>query len=194
MAPRRHHPGAVGEMPLAELLLGARCCVPTGECLRPQDLISLEEPRDSVRVTCNNEGCPIGRYMHRECFELWEQGVLTYLKSCGRARSWSERQRHQNLWTKKGYDLAFKACGCLCGRGHLKKDLDWSPREDQEKQRRRRRARQNSNTKTVVQPEQRPRAESLSSSGSCSPSSTGSPTHPQNKKNGKIEFFSDRIR
>jgi len=53
--------------------------------------------------------------------------VLTYLKTCGRARSWSERQRHQNLWTKKGYDLAFKACSCKCGRGHLKKDLDWSP-------------------------------------------------------------------
>jgi len=69
----------------------------------------------------------VGQYMHRECFDAWEQTVLTYLKSCGRARSWSERQRHQNLWTKKGYDLAFKACGCRCGRGHLKKDLDWMP-------------------------------------------------------------------
>ncbi|XP_063237706.1 headcase protein [Bacillus rossius redtenbacheri] len=70
--------------------------------------------------------------MHRECFEQWEAGVLTYLKSCGRARSWSERQRHQNLWTKKGYDLAFKACGCLCGRGHIKKDLDWGGEQQQE--------------------------------------------------------------
>ncbi|CAG0897571.1 unnamed protein product [Cyprideis torosa] len=25
------------------------------------------------------------------------------------------------------YDLAFKACGCRCNRGHLKKDLDWRP-------------------------------------------------------------------
>lgn len=116
-----------------------RCCVPTGDCLRanslpgnPQNnndyaLISLDDLRDTVRVTCNNEHCTAGRYMHRECFEAWEQSVLTYLKSCGRARSWSERQRHQNLWTKKGYDLAFKACGCKCGRGHLKKDLDWMP-------------------------------------------------------------------
>jgi len=43
----------------------------------------------------------------------------------GRARSWSEKQRRQNLWTKKGYDLAYKACMCKCKRGHLRKDLDW---------------------------------------------------------------------
>lgn len=113
-----------------------RCCVPTGECLRANnpnnnsnnaDMINLDDLRDAVKVTCNNDHCNVGQYMHRECFDAWEQTVLTYLKSCGRARSWSERQRHQNLWTKKGYDLAFKACGCKCGRGHLKKDLDWMP-------------------------------------------------------------------
>ncbi|XP_069698246.1 headcase protein-like isoform X2 [Periplaneta americana] len=116
-----------------------RCCVPTGECLRANncspntsnnnntDMINLDDLRDAVKVTCNNDHCNVGQYMHRECFDAWEQTVLTYLKSCGRARSWSERQRHQNLWTKKGYDLAFKACGCRCGRGHLKKDLDWMP-------------------------------------------------------------------
>ena len=45
----------------------------------------------------------------------------------GRARSWSEKQRRQNLWTKKGYDLIFRACFCKCKHGHLKKDLDWAP-------------------------------------------------------------------
>ncbi|ENN81325.1 hypothetical protein YQE_02270, partial [Dendroctonus ponderosae] len=100
-----------------------RCCVPSGDCLRVQQrigshpvedpmAIALDDLRDTVRVTCNNELCTIGRYMHRECFDQWEQAVLSYLKTCGRARSWSERQRHQNLWTKKGYDLAYKACGC----------------------------------------------------------------------------------
>nr|KAG5708927.1 hypothetical protein BaRGS_009336 [Batillaria attramentaria] len=65
--------------------------------------------------------------MHKDCFEDFEQSVLAYLRSCGRARSWSEKQRLQNLWTKKGYDLAFKACDCRCGRGHLRKDLDYIP-------------------------------------------------------------------
>ncbi|KAK3908828.1 Headcase protein [Frankliniella fusca] len=111
----------------------ARCCAPT-ECLRVfsannngKDSALVDDLREAVRVLCNNDACPYGQYMHRECFEQFEQGVLTYLKSCGRARSWSERQRHQNLWTKKGYDLAYKACGCRCGRGHLRKDLDWAP-------------------------------------------------------------------
>ena len=60
---------------------------------------------------------------------------MVFLKTCGRARSWSDKQRMQNLWTKKGYDLAYKACDCLCGRGHLRKDLDYVPtvsRDDRE--------------------------------------------------------------
>lgn len=108
-----------------------RCCVPTGDCFKLSTLdygiINLDDLRECVRVICNNENCKSGQYMHRECFEAWEEGVLTYLKSIGRARSWSDRQRQQNLWTKKGYDLVFKACTCKCGRGHLKKDLDWLP-------------------------------------------------------------------
>lgn len=113
------------------------CCVPSGECLRSKELIYLNNNNnnrcagatffeDVVKVMCSNENCASGKFMHRECFEHWEEGVLAYLRSCGRARSWSEKQRHQNLWTKKGYDLAFRACGCACGRGFLKKDLDWS--------------------------------------------------------------------
>lgn len=166
MAPRKnsHHAGAFG--PINGEVAGivtmdpdtienhdaniARCCVPNGECLRNQAPISLDDLRDVVKVTCNNDHCSAGRFMHRECFDAWEQTVLTYLKSCGRARSWSERQRHQNLWTKKGYDLAFKACGCKCGRGHLKKDLDWVPpppgfglREDDMGKKKKRRNKQN---------------------------------------------------
>lgn len=108
-----------------------RCCVPTGDCFKLSTLdfglINLDDLRECVRVICNNENCTSGQYMHRECFDAWEEGVLTYLKTIGRARSWSDRQRQQNLWTKKGYDLVFKACSCKCGRGHLKKDLDWTP-------------------------------------------------------------------
>lgn len=103
----------------------SQCCVPSGcdygNPIRGDDLCN------AVRVACNNEQCPVGQFMHKECFEAWEQSVLTYLRSTGRARSWSEKQRLQNLWTKKGYDLAFKACSCKCGKGHLRKDLDWMP-------------------------------------------------------------------
>lgn len=112
----------------------SRCCVPTGDCFKlnalDYGLIQSNNLNDCVRVMCSNERCTAGQYMHRECFEAWEDGVLTYLKSIGRARSWSDRQRQQNLWTKKGYDLVFKACGCKCGRGYLKKDLDWPTTTD----------------------------------------------------------------
>ncbi|KAL1139855.1 hypothetical protein AAG570_006832 [Ranatra chinensis] len=178
------------------------CCVPA-ECLRPGKPIPLDDLRDTVRVTCNNDQCTAGRFMHRECFEAWEQTVLTYLKSCGRARSWSERQRHQNLWTKKGYDLAYKACGCNCGRGHLKKDLDWAPPppgfgagEDEGARRKKRR---NKHPQQRLSPSDlRARTGSLSSSaGSSSPpasASSVSPIHSTNnlKKKSKIDFFSDR--
>uniref|UniRef100_A0A182J4F9 Headcase N-terminal domain-containing protein n=1 Tax=Anopheles atroparvus TaxID=41427 RepID=A0A182J4F9_ANOAO len=112
-----------------------RCCVPVGECLKPKTgnlladfgaMINVEDLRDCVRVLCSNDSCTVGQYMHRECFEHWEDEILGYLKSIGRARSWSDKQRQQNLWTKKGYDLVYKMCGCKCGRGHLKKDLDWN--------------------------------------------------------------------
>lgn len=113
---------------------GARhCCVPSG-CDGEDPTIREEDLCNAVRVLCNNEQCPVGRFMHKECFEAWEQSVLTYLRSTGRARSWSEKQRLQNLWTKKGYDLAFKACGCRCGKGHLRKDLDWTPPPEKQSQ------------------------------------------------------------
>ncbi|XP_049283942.1 headcase protein [Anopheles funestus] len=112
-----------------------RCCMPIGECVKPKGgnpfselgaMINLEDLRECVRVQCSNESCTAGQYMHRECFDRWEDEVMAYLKSTARARSWSDKQRQQYLWTKKGYELVHKMCACKCGRGNLKKDLDWN--------------------------------------------------------------------
>lgn len=106
-----------------------RCCVPNTECLRSSDfgLINLDDLTDCIRVSCSNEACSSGTFMHRECFEAWELTVLNYMKTLSRAKAWSDKQRQQHLWTKKGFELVFKACNCKCGRGHLKKDVDWIP-------------------------------------------------------------------
>lgn len=107
-----------------------RCCVPTTECLKINDfgLINLDDMTETyVRVICSNDACTQGNYMHRECFDAWEISIMAYLKSMGRARSWTDKQRSQNLWTKKGYEMVLNACTCKCNRGHLKKDLDWIP-------------------------------------------------------------------
>uniref|UniRef100_H2YMT2 Uncharacterized protein n=1 Tax=Ciona savignyi TaxID=51511 RepID=H2YMT2_CIOSA len=77
------------------------------------------------KVICNSEACPLSQFMHAECFHQWEETILGHLLFAGRARSWSEKQRRQNLWTKRGYDLAYRACACACRHGHLRKDLNW---------------------------------------------------------------------
>lgn len=118
------------------------CCVPSVCC--EGEPVNILDPDDVQKVVCNNPECIYGSFMHKVCFEAWEEEVLTYLRSSGRARSWSEKQRKQNLWTKKGYDLAWKACSCKCGKGHLRKDLEWIPPKaldgEQRKQRRRRKS------------------------------------------------------
>ena len=86
--------------------------------------INLEKD-DYQRVVCNSEICPYGNWMHLQCFYEWESSILVQFNCIGRARSWNEKQCRQNMWTKKGYDLAFRFCSCRCGQGHLKKDTDW---------------------------------------------------------------------
>ncbi|XP_058163541.1 headcase protein homolog isoform X2 [Dasypus novemcinctus] len=88
---------------------------------RPVDL----EKDDSQKVVCNSDHCPCSPWMHLQCFYEWESSILAQVNCIGRARSWNEKQCRQNMWTKKGYDLAFRFCSCRCGQGHLKKDTDW---------------------------------------------------------------------
>ena len=82
---------------------------------------------EAVKIVCSNEQCPVSPFLHFACFTSFEETVLVYLKSQGRARGWSDKQRIQNLWTKRGYDLVYKACECSCGHGYVRKDLDWNP-------------------------------------------------------------------
>lgn len=107
---------------LVSLFLESQCATPLGCSLgRPIDM----EKDDYQRVLCNNELCPYGNWMHQQCFYEWESSILVQFNCIGRARSWNEKQCRQNMWTKKGYDLAFRFCSCRCGQGHLKKDTDW---------------------------------------------------------------------
>src|SRR6218665_1582499 len=193
----------------------AHCCLPGG-CDRRGDVIYIADPGDAVKMVCNNESCTAGEWMHGACFQEWERQVLNYLRSCGRARSWSEKQRLQNLWTKKGYDLAFKACDCKCAKGHLRKDLGYipPPARNAEVEKRQRRVRKlkppppqrrgsTGATQTVGESARTPlriRTSSLCSAGSSPPSSEGmspqtsssrSQQQQQTRSGGKFEFFAD---
>jgi len=67
--------------------------------------------------------------MHTACFQAFEEAALSHLKGHTRAKGWPDKQKIQNLWTKRGYDLVYKACECLCGHGHIRKDLEVMPLE-----------------------------------------------------------------
>ncbi|KAM9840545.1 headcase protein homolog [Aulostomus maculatus] len=113
---------AAAAAPRSERSSEVQCATPLGCSLgRAIDL----EKDDYQRVLCNNELCPYGNWMHLQCFYEWESSILVQFNCIGRARSWNEKQCRQNMWTKKGYDLAFRFCSCRCGQGHLKKDTDW---------------------------------------------------------------------
>ncbi|XP_051909272.1 headcase protein homolog isoform X1 [Hippocampus zosterae] len=113
---------AAAAAPGSERSSEAQCATPLGCSLgRPIDL----EKDDYQRIQCNHELCPYGNWMHLQCFYEWESSILVQFNCIGRARSWNEKQCRQNMWTKKGYDLAFRFCSCRCGQGHLKKDTDW---------------------------------------------------------------------
>ena len=86
---------------------------------------------EAVKILCSNDQCPRSPFLHSACFTAFEETILVYLKSQGRARGWSDKQRVQNLWTKRGYDLVYKACECSCCHGYVRKDLDWNPVADQ---------------------------------------------------------------
>lgn len=137
----------------------AYCCFPEGCDHYWADPISLDDPGSAVKVICNNENCQEGIWMHANCFNRWEEQVLNFLSSCGRARSWNDKQRQQNIWTKKGYDLAYKACNCKCGRGHLRKDVDYVPQPpkiDDGKKNKKVRRKSESNSKTPMVPKTAP--------------------------------------
>lgn len=96
------------EMPNHGSGVGVECCVPSG-CLFGDERRVVDNLHDAVKTLCSSEQCRLSGLMHRQCFDSWESHVLQYLRTAGgRARQWTERQRQQNLWTKKGYDLAFK--------------------------------------------------------------------------------------
>lgn len=106
-------------------LLLQQCCSPKcGVMLTESDPLSPDG--ELIKMICSNEKCPLNPFMHGACFLAFEEQMLSFLRGMSRARSWSEKQRKQNLWTKKGYDLIFKVSTCRCTKGALRRDLSYN--------------------------------------------------------------------
>lgn len=113
-----------------------QCCNP--KCAISAELDPPSPDPDSVKMICTNEKCPFSAFMHSSCFSAFEEQMLSFLRGMSRARNWSEKQRKQNLWTKKGYDLIHKMCTCRCSKGTLRRDLAYTVPEGMEKNKKKR--------------------------------------------------------
>merc|ERR1712185_445178 len=112
-----------------------QCCCPnwlSGGCKMGNDILDEHVPT-AVRLQCTNAQCAYSpdedscTWMHDQCFDKFEDMALTALQKTGRARNWTSTQAIANLWTKKGYDVVIKSCGCACDTGFIRKDLDYRP-------------------------------------------------------------------
>jgi len=101
-----------------------QCCSP--KCSVVSELDPGSPDSEVVKMICSNEKCPYSPFMHTICFSSFEEQLLSFLRGMSRARNWSEKQRKQNLWTKKGYDLIYKVSTCRCSKGTLRKDLSYN--------------------------------------------------------------------
>lgn len=105
-----------------------QCCIPIGMCKNANSmdfgLINLDDLSDCVRMLCTNEHCAHGQYMHRDCFNMWEQMILQKLNIY--EPFWKKMLNDQAIWTQDNYPTIFRMCQCKCG-GFLRKDLDWCP-------------------------------------------------------------------
>lgn len=118
--------------PVAEAV--HQCCSP--KCTMLTDIDPASPEPDSVKMICSNEKCGFSSFMHATCFSYFEEQMLSCLRGMSRARNWTEKQRRQNLWTKKGYDLIYKMSTCRCVKGAIRRDLSFTGVEDRTKRKR----------------------------------------------------------
>lgn len=111
-----------------------QCCSP--KCTMLTDIDPASPEPDSVKMICSNEKCGFSSFMHATCFSSFEEQMLSCLRGMSRARNWTEKQRRQNLWTKKGYDLIYKMSTCRCVKGAIRRDLSFTGVEDKTKRKR----------------------------------------------------------
>uniref|UniRef100_A0A914DVM7 Headcase N-terminal domain-containing protein n=1 Tax=Acrobeloides nanus TaxID=290746 RepID=A0A914DVM7_9BILA len=98
------------------------CSVPMISCYRKGDPVA----NDGIKMVCTNKNCEIAKKLvHPECFEGLENALLKILKTMGSARGWTDVQRRQNLWEKKGLNLIHKQIRCQCTLGIMCLDNDF---------------------------------------------------------------------
>lgn len=89
-----------------------------GGCIRPKDPIPEADSQDGVKMACSNHHCPfaITHSVHKDCFQKLTDKVVSMLLRTG-SSSWTDEQRVENAWRKKGLTFVGKFISCPCGHG-----------------------------------------------------------------------------
>jgi len=108
----------------------SRCPVPFIPCARRGERIPCVE-EGGVMMKCTNQKCQaVSQPVHPECFELLETNLIKILGTLGSARGWTEAQKRNNLWEKKGHSLIAKFVRCQCGLGQCSRDTMMSEEKE----------------------------------------------------------------
>ncbi|GMR29897.1 hypothetical protein PMAYCL1PPCAC_00092 [Pristionchus mayeri] len=89
-----------------------------GGCIRPKDPVPESNSQDGVKMACSNHNCPfaMSHSVHKDCFQKLTDKVVSMLLRTG-SSSWTDEQRVENAWRKKGLTFVGKYITCPCGHG-----------------------------------------------------------------------------
>jgi len=109
------------------------CCTAPKEwtCLEGLEPLTSQDLTRAVKLTCSNHGCTLSPFMHVNCFTVWEQKFINYLKSSGKIRNLSEKQKVSCVWSSRWEDVVSNVWMCHCNKGYLRKDPDWEASQSQ---------------------------------------------------------------
>jgi len=109
------------------------CCLAPKEwtCLQGDEPMSTTDVSQTIKLICSNPNCGISPFMHGGCFKIWEEKFFVYLKSSGKIRNLTEKQKVSSLWSARWGDITAGIWGCQCDQGYLRKDIQWEASHSQ---------------------------------------------------------------
>ena len=124
---------------MAQCLDNIKCCAP-GSMMETCNKETIRKTHlfEMVKMICTFSNCDQSGFMHPSCFAILEENLVRFLKTMPftnnhkketfRRFNFDKDHVRQFLWKEKSiYSMIYKNITCNCGKGFLKKDLNWPP-------------------------------------------------------------------
>ncbi|KFD52906.1 hypothetical protein M514_06216 [Trichuris suis] len=118
----------------------SRCVCPFG-CMTSQSIDSSITPKNAIRFLCTNAQCPLDKYMHKICFQVWQNSSFNLTQAGKCLRPSCEKCSPNSEERKPLLDVIYESCPCPCGKGYLKREMTEPGRGEEEGKKRRNRRR-----------------------------------------------------